>query len=146
MCVYMMHTANKIRWFMKETAQIPCRKCTLLWCFGIDSSLIFIFPLHPEYTNFRQICIFLSSCPWERTSTRPWIPVMGTMWKTGGEIPASIVGGSFLWVWTWVSHVGCEMLWSAVAPPAQLLYIFLCVGVFRCHLSDGILEERWGAV
>lgn len=78
-----MHTVNKMGWFTKGTAQIPCRKYTFLWCFRLDSSLIFIFALRPEYTNFRRICIFLSSCPWERIS-RPWIPVMGTTYEKQG--------------------------------------------------------------
>lgn len=53
--------------------------------------------------------------------------------KNRGEMIASVVRGSFLGVWTWVSHIGCEMLWSAAAPPAQLLSIFLWVCEFWCH-------------
>lgn len=127
-----MHTADKMRWFTKETAKIPCRKYTFWWCFRMDSLLIFIFPLHPDYTNFRQI-FFLSSSPRERTSTRPWTHLMGMTYEKQGWDACFCCRGSFLGVWKWVSHIGCEMLWSAAAPPAQLLSIFLWVCEFWCH-------------
>lgn len=80
-------------------------------------------------------------CPSERTSTRPWIPVMGTTYEKQGVRYLLLLSEVAFYEY---KH-GLPTQGGA-AHPAQLLSIFLGVGEFWCHLSDWILEVRWEAI
>lgn len=148
MCVRVIHTASTMRLLTKETAWIVSRKVTFLWCLGMDSSYISIFMYSASRIWQLQTDSGLSVSMFSGGNLYRTVNSCHRdhMSKTGTKTPTSFVRHSFLWVWTWVSHMQYEMLWSTAASPAQLLCIFHWVGKFWKHLPDWSPAVRWGAV
>lgn len=141
-CVCIMHTANKMRLLKKENAWSLGRKNLFLWCFRVYSTCLHY--LTQNLTTLDSPLLSMMSVsgppfpvPWGVNLQRTLNSCHGDlMWKIGTAIPSSFVGPTFDPIFTRVSHMWSEMLWSGAASLAQLLCIFCWVGEFWQHLLD----------
>lgn len=142
MYVCIMHTADKMRLLEKENAWILGRNNLFLWCFRVYSTCLHY--LTKNLTTLDSPLLSMMSDSDPSFPDFPWVNPQRTldschedlMWKIGTAISTSFVESTFDPIFTWVSHMWSEMLWSEAASLAQLLRIFCWVGEFWQHLLD----------